>query len=115
MGELVREHMHCQCRHADVCLAAVDALLGGLRVEAAMRLLVPRQIRRCGVLLAALGACELGPIWLGSLLVGHGSAVAVASASLGTTVGYEEGLVGVGDSLVTGAGAIRNRTELQHD
>jgi len=78
-----------------------------------MRLLVPRQIRRCGILLAALGACELGPIWLGGLLVGHSGAIAVASASLGTTVGYEEGFVGVGDSLVTGGAAIRNQTELR--
>jgi len=113
MGKLVREHMHCQCRHADICLAAVNALLGGLRVEAAMCLLVPRQIRGCSILLAALGACKLGPIWLGGLLVGHSGTIVVASASLGTTVGYEEGLVGVGDSLVTGGTVVRNRTELQ--
>jgi len=50
--ELVREHVHRQGGHADVSLAAVDALLGRLRVDAAVRLLVPRQIRRGRVLFA---------------------------------------------------------------
>jgi len=106
VGELVREHVHRQGGHADVSLAAVDALLGRLRVETAMRLLVPRQVRRRGVLLAALGARELGPVRLGRLLVGHGGAVVVAAAATATfrsAIGHEEGLVGVGDSLAAGA------------
>jgi len=50
--QFVRQNVHRQGGHADVRLAAVDALLGRLRVDAAMRLLVPRQIRRGRVLLA---------------------------------------------------------------
>lgn len=30
VSQLVRQHVHRQGGHADVCLAAVDALLGGL-------------------------------------------------------------------------------------
>lgn len=52
MRQLVRQNVHRQSGHTDVRLAALDALLGRLRVDAAMRLLVPRQIRRGRVLLA---------------------------------------------------------------
>ena len=38
--QLVRQHVHRQRRHADVGLAAGDALLGALRVDAAVGLLV---------------------------------------------------------------------------
>jgi len=40
--ELMREHVHRQGGHADVRLAAVNALLGRMRIDAAMRLLMPR-------------------------------------------------------------------------
>jgi len=42
VGELVREHVHRQGGHADVRLAAVNALFGRFGVEATVRLLVPR-------------------------------------------------------------------------
>lgn len=77
--KLVREHVHRQGGHADVRLAAVDALLGRLRVDAAMRLLVPRQIRRGRVLLATLAAhvtTDLGSLGyldrFGFLILLHG-------------------------------------------
>jgi len=58
--ELVRELVHGQRGHAHVRLAAHVAPLGGLRVQAPVRLLVSGQVRRRGVPLAALGARVLG-------------------------------------------------------
>ena len=52
MRQLVREHVHRQSGHADVRLATMDALFGRMRVDAAMRLLVPGQIRRGRILFA---------------------------------------------------------------
>jgi len=109
----MREHVHRQGGHADVRLAAVDALLGRLRVQAAMRLLVPRQIRRCGVLLAAFGTRELRPVRLGRLLIGHSGTVVAATASFRSTVRHEEGLVGVGDSFAAASGAVGGWIELR--
>ena len=48
--QLVGKHVHRQSWHADVRLAAVDAFLRRLRVDATMRLFVSRQVRRGRVL-----------------------------------------------------------------
>lgn len=65
MGELVREHVHRQRRHAHVGLAARHAFLRRLRVQAAVRLAMSGQIAGRGVLLSALAAHE--PIALAAL------------------------------------------------
>ena len=52
MCQLMSQHVHRQGWHAHVRLATVDALLRGLRVDAAVCLLVPRQVRRGRVLFA---------------------------------------------------------------
>ena len=103
VGQLVSEHVHRQGWHAHVRLATVDALLRGLRVEATVRLLVPGQIRRRGVLFAALGARELGPVRLGGFLVGHRRAIRVRVATFRPAVRHEERLVRVGHRLAAAA------------
>jgi len=54
--QLVREQVHGQRGHAHVRLAAHVAPFGRLRVQAPVRLLVPRQVRRRRVVLAAVRA-----------------------------------------------------------
>ena len=109
VGQLVREHVHGQRGHAYVRLAAVDALLRRLRVEASVRLLVPRQVRRGRVLLAALRARELGPVRLRRLLVRHRGPVRVRRSTLRPSVRHKERLVRVRHRLAsaTTAPAIR--------
>lgn len=51
---IVRAHVHAECRHADVNLVAVRTPAGLLVAQASMGLPVPSQIRRSGVLLAAI-------------------------------------------------------------
>jgi len=58
--QLVREQVHGQCWHADVRLAASVAPLGRLRVQAPVGLLVSGQVRRRGVVLAAISASVTG-------------------------------------------------------
>lgn len=48
--------MHGECGHRYVGLAASVAFLRRLRIKRAMRLLVTREITRCGILFATLGA-----------------------------------------------------------
>lgn len=54
--QFVSQQVHGQCGHADVSLAAGNALLCRLRVQASVGLLVPRQVAGGGVLLPAFGA-----------------------------------------------------------
>lgn len=54
----VRQQMHRQRRHRHVRLAARRATLGAARLDGTMRLLVARQVRRCGVVSVALVAAE---------------------------------------------------------
>ena len=53
----MRQDVHGQGGHGDVHLTAHVALLGVVRVKAAMRLLVSRQIWAGGIILAAFRAC----------------------------------------------------------
>lgn len=99
MCKLVCEHMHCQGRHADIRLAAVDALLCRLRVQASVCLLVSREVGRGGVLFAAFGASELGSVGLDGLFFRDRG---VAGTPLAAAIRDEEGLVGVGYGFVRG-------------
>jgi len=54
--QVVRQEVHGHGRHGDVDLAAGRAFLGQLAVQAAVGLLVPAQVGRRGVGLAALAA-----------------------------------------------------------
>lgn len=73
--QLVREQMHRQGRHADVGLTARHALLGRLRVQAAMGLLMTRQVAGGGVLSSAFAAgvsiqfCRRGVGGVGGLAI----------------------------------------------
>jgi len=58
--QLVREQVHGERRHADVRFAARVAPLCRLRVQAPVCLLVPRQVRRRRVVLAAIRARVTG-------------------------------------------------------
>jgi len=58
--QLVREQVHCQCWHADVRFAASVAPLGRLRVQAPVGLLMSGQVRRSGVVFAAIRASVTG-------------------------------------------------------
>lgn len=55
--EVMRKYVHGQCWHGHIHLAARWALARHLAIQAAMRLLVAAQVRRCGVCFAALIAC----------------------------------------------------------
>lgn len=96
--QFVGQQVHGQRWHTDVGLATGDALLGRLRVEAAVGLLVPGEVRRGGVLLAALGARVLGPLVAAAgrrPVDGRGQ----RGLLLGAAVAHEERLVRVGDGL----------------
>jgi len=67
--QLVRQLVHRERGHADVRLSAHVAPLGRLRVQAPVRLLVPRQVRRRRVVLATVSARVTGCSPCG---VGHG-------------------------------------------
>ena len=58
----MRQQVHRQRRLRHVSLAARRARLGAARLDGAMRLLVARQVRRCGVVSAAFVATEAA--WL---------------------------------------------------
>ena len=103
VGQLMSEHVHGQRRHADVRLAAVDALLRRLGIEASVRLLVPGQVRGGRVLLAALRARELRPVRLRCLLVRHRGPVRVRASTLRPAVRHEERLVRVRHRLASAA------------
>jgi len=64
----VGEQVHRQGGHRNIGLAAGVALLGRLRVQGAMRLLVARQIRGGGILFATLAALVAAPLPLGIVL-----------------------------------------------
>jgi len=87
----------------------MNALFGRLGIETAMRLLVPRQVRRRSVLLAAFDARKFRPVRLGGLFIGHGGTIAVTAASFRSAIGHEEGLVGVSDSLAAAGGTVERR------
>ena len=99
--EIVRQDVHRKGRHADVDLVAVRALLRLLAVEAAMGLLVTGEVRRRGVVLAALTA-------LVSLPRRFGDAERVSSP--GSSVADEERVVRVadGDAVLEGVASPRS-------
>ena len=70
--EVVGEDVHGESGHGDVAFATDVALLGVARVEAPVRLLVPREVGAGGIVLAALGAdiLVLAVLWVvASILV----------------------------------------------
>lgn len=82
VAQVVRQHVHGQRRHGHVHLGARRALLGQLRVRAAVRLLVARQVRRGRVVFATLAARVARPLW-----TALGAGRAVAALTPAATVG----------------------------
>lgn len=97
----MREQMHRKRGHRHVRFAARHAFLGGLRVQRAVCLLVPREIRRRRVLFPALGTCIPRPrvTTLTDARRERRSPGRDGRARLpfGTTVAYEKRFIGVRD------------------
>lgn len=95
--QFVGQQVHGQRWHTDVGLATGDTLLGRLRVEAAVGLLVPRKVRGGRVLLATLRAGVFGP-----LVAAGGCPIwgcCQGGFLLGATITDKECFVGVGDGF----------------
>ena len=100
----MREQVHGQRRHAHVRFAARHTLLGRLRIQTAMRLLVSRQIGRGGVLLTALRTRVFWSLVAVRIATYHCHVVHRARDRFlfGATVADEESFVRVGDGLRRG-------------
>ena len=85
--------MHSQGRHTDIDFGTGGTLLGQLRIGAAVGLLVPRQVRRRGVMFATFCARIAGPLLgLGRRRCRHTAISAPRSA-----ITNEEGVVCIAD------------------
>ena len=57
MTQVVCQNVHGECRHGDIHLPANVTLLGIGRIQAAMGLLVSREVGAGGIVLATFSAC----------------------------------------------------------